>query len=409
MSLELSSSQPKFGRSTARRSRFASRLLDRYCGSLDCGSIAIRFPDGAVWHRAGTLPGPAAQFEIGRWKALRRILVGGALGFAEAYMEGELDTGDLRTLIAFALANKAGLENRLTGLVSARLWNRLRHLCRANTRRGSRRNVAAHYDLGNTFYRLWLDETMSYSAGVFETGGEDLATAQRNKYRRIAEMAGLNPGANVLEIGCGWGGFAQYAAREFDCRVTGLTLSAEQLRYAQARVHRAGLADRIELRLQDYRDCRGRYDAVVSIEMFEAVGERNWPNYFRLLADRLAPEGIAALQVITIHDDRFDLYRRSADFIQRYIFPGGMLPTAGLIARHAASAGLTVTDRRTFGGDYARTLAVWADAFAANWPKIRRLGFDERFRRMWEYYLAYCEAGFRNGTIDVVQFQFRRA
>jgi len=383
-------------------------LLHRFGAALEQGELCIRLPDGAVLRYQGRSPGPKARLDIPTWAALRRIAFGGTLGFAEAYISGEIDVVDLETLLRLAALNRHVLDRRLAGLGPVRVFNRLAHLLRPNTRKGSRRNIAAHYDLGNAFYRLWLDETMTYSSGYFAAEDEDLAPAQLRKYRWIADLAGVRSGSRVLEIGCGWGGFAELAARELDCRPVGLTISEAQLRFARDRIARAGLDGRAEIRLQDYRDSTGRFDAVVSIEMFEAVGERNWPLFFRVLRERMATGAKAALQVITIAEDRYPSYRRSADFIQRYIFPGGMLPTQGILERLAAAAGLDVLSLSGFGADYARTLRLWGERFRGNWPAIQALGFDDRFRRMWDYYLRYCEVGFDTGSIDVVHLQLQR-
>jgi cyclopropane-fatty-acyl-phospholipid synthase len=372
------------------------------------GEAVVQFPNGAIRRFGGVGAGRNAAMHVRSWKAVPRILLGGAIGFAEAYMAGEIETDDLGALLEFALANEKVLGRAPRGFAPMRGLHRLLHLIRPNTRRGSRRNIAAHYDLGNSFYRLWLDLTMSYSAALFESGNESLEDAQAAKYRRMAELAAIHAGSTVLELGCGWGGFAELAAREFGCRVTGITLSDQQLRFARDRISEAGFAERVELRLQDYRDCPGQYDAVVSIEMFEAVGERNWPRYFQVLRDRMAPGAKAALQIITIAEPRYPSYRASADFIQRYIFPGGMLPTRRLVEDHARSTGLAVLGSQGFGQDYVRTLEHWGERFRANWPAIQALGFDQRFRRMWEYYLCYCEVGFRCGRLDVVQFQLQR-
>jgi len=311
-------------------------------------------------------------------------------------------------LLAFGIANEPVLGRLLRGDRLMRWLGWIGHALRANTRRGSRRNIAAHYDLGNAFYRLWLDRSMSYSAALFASPEETLESAQRRKYQRIAERAGITRGMRVLEVGCGWGGFLEFAARELGCHVTGITLSAAQHRFATERMAKAGLADKVDVRLQDYRDCAGRFDAVVSIEMFEAIGERNWPGYFARLADWLAPGGRAALQIITIAEPHFAAYRRAADFIQRYIFPGGMLPPESAVVRHAEAAGFSVPAIDRFGADYARTVRDWREAFLQRWPEIERLGFDARFKRMWEYYLDYCIAGFDHGRIDVAHFTLLR-
>jgi cyclopropane-fatty-acyl-phospholipid synthase len=278
----------------------------------------------------------------------------------------------------------------------------------ANTRSGSRRNIEAHYDLGNDFYALWLDETMSYSAGRYDAGAVTLAEAQRDKYAALARMMDLRPEHHVLEIGCGWGGFAEYAAREIGCRVTGLTISPAQLDFARKRIERAGLSDKVDLQLLDYRDARGSYDRIASIEMFEAVGEAYWPTYFAQVRDLLKPGGKAGLQIISIRDDLFDSYRRRADFIQRYIFPGGMLPSPSRFEIEAAREDLAQEAVEDLSADYARTLRQWRDRFEAAEPAVSALGFDQRFIRMWRFYLAYCEAGFATGRTAVSQIVLSR-
>jgi cyclopropane-fatty-acyl-phospholipid synthase len=285
------------------------------------------------------------------------------------------------------------------------LGHRLRHLLRSNTRAGSKRNILAHYDLGNDFYKLWLDPTMSYSSALFgEQPGMSLEQAQLRKYFHLLEMLDPKPGDTILEVGCGWGGLAEIAATEFGCKVHGITLSPSQLEWSQARAQQKGFADLADFSLTDYRDVRGQYDHIVSIEMFEAVGERFWPGYFAQLHSCLKPGGRAAVQTITIANERFEGYRRGTDFIQRHIFPGGMLPSPRVFERRATGADFQVLDRHAFGLDYARTLAQWHRNFDAAWPEIEAGGFDNRFRRLWQFYLAYCEAGFRAGATDVYQF-----
>ncbi|MEQ8497396.1 MAG: cyclopropane-fatty-acyl-phospholipid synthase family protein, partial [Gammaproteobacteria bacterium] len=282
-----------------------------------------------------------------------------------------------------------------------RLWHRLH----GNSRGQAARNIAFHYDLGNDFYAHWLDAGMTYSSALFASDDEPLELAQRRKYARLAELAGIAPGDRVLEIGCGWGGFMEFAAGECDADVTGISISPAQCGYARERLARAGLGERARVEQRDYRDLTGRYPRIVSIEMFEAVGEAYWSTYARQLAARLAPGGAAALQIITIAEDRFEQYRRNPDFIQRYVFPGGMLPSEPALARTLADAGLVITARHACALDYARTLAHWRDRFDASWPAISALGFDARFRRLWHFYLAYCEAGFRSDATDVVQLR----
>ncbi|NMM43360.1 class I SAM-dependent methyltransferase [Rhodospirillaceae bacterium KN72] len=394
--------------SVAKPSGLREMLLARGLKNIETGRLTVDFPSGARLHVAGKQQGPDAMLSIADNRAVTRLLTAGDLGFAEGYMAGEWDTPDLKVLLDLGLRNEAAFAGSVRRIGALELVNRLRHRLRANSRRGSRRNIAAHYDLGNDFYTPWLDQTMSYSSAIFEDMDEPMEIAQQRKYARMAEMLDLQDGDHILEIGCGWGGFAEYAARNHGCRVTGLTLSHEQARYSRDRMILNGLSDQVEIRLQDYRDVDGRFDKIASIEMFEAVGQAYWPVYFGTLKARLKPGGKAALQSITIADDGFDAYRASPDFIQRYIFPGGMLPSPKVFGEAVAQSGLTLSDSFFFGPSYAETLRRWDRDFTAQWSAIRKLGFDERFRRMWHYYLKYCEVGFDAGRIDVGQFVLER-
>jgi cyclopropane-fatty-acyl-phospholipid synthase len=341
-------------------------------------------------------------------KLFSRVAREGELGFCEAYLDGWWDTPDLQALLDVLLSN-SGWVNRdhpAAGLV--RTWQRFNHWLNRNTKSQARRNIAAHYDLGNAFYARWLDETMTYSSALFESAAESLAAAQTRKYASVCDRIGVAPDAHLLEIGCGWGGFAEYAATERGAKITGLTISREQHDFARARVQAAGLNDRVEIVMRDYRDERGVYDGVASIEMFEAVGEKYWPAYFATVRDRLKPGAQATIQVITIPDSMFPTYRRTVDFIQKYIFPGGMLPSPEVLRAQIERAGLTPMGSLTFGESYSETLRRWHSAFNAAWTDIQPLGFDERFRRMWTFYLTSCAACFRTGTTDVAQVTMRR-
>jgi len=379
------------------------RLLLALSTRIHAGSLQVTVPDGRVYRVAGEAPGPDATLRIVRDRAARRLFLGGSVGFGTAYMDGDFETPDLRALLALAALNEDHLGDIHAGHRVVNVVRRAWHRLRDNTRAGSRRNIAAHYDLGNAFYARWLDPSMTYSSAVFERPTQDLGEAQAAKYRRLAEKLALRPDERVLEIGCGWGGFAEVAAKEFGARVTAITVSREQLEFARARIARAGLAERVEARFVDYRDVEGRFDKVVSIEMFEAVGERHWPRYFAKVRDALEPGGRAALQIITIADRWFESYRGGVDFIQRYIFPGGMLPSMPALKQQFERAGLALDKAEFYGQHYAATLAEWNRRFQAAWPELAPLGFDRRFKRMWEFYLAYCEAGFRAGSLDVVQ------
>lgn len=374
---------------------------------LECGQLVVEMPDGERLTFDGPSPSPQARVTVHRWRCLWRLLTASDLGFAESYMDGDWSSPNLVGLLKFACLNSMIAEptrlHRLLGLGS-----KVRHALNRNTRGGSRRNVSAHYDLGNHFYRLWLDPGMNYSSALFSSPAQTLDEAQDAKLARVIDLLELSGGERVLEIGCGWGGLAERLLEQNDCSLTGLTLSIEQLAWAVRRLRDRGLLDRSELRLQDYRDVSGTFDRIVSIEMLEAVGKAYWPAYFSTLWDRLRPGGIAVLQVITIDERRFDAYVRRPDFIQKHIFPGGMLPTTQIIEREAANAGLRLISEEFFGECYARTLGEWQRRFQKSWPHIEYLGFDRRFKRTWEYYLAYCQAGFECGALNVGLYKFDR-
>lgn len=375
---------------------FLRRLLSR----IEIGSLTVVTPEGERLRSRDGAPGPNATMVLKRWRAIRRLLLDGDIGLAEAYRDGDLDTPDLTALIELGAQNDATLRKLTSGTRLARVLNQLRHLLNANTRAGSRRNIMAHYDLGNAFYRRWLDASMTYSSALYAAPAETLETAQQRKLDKIVEMLALTGGERVLEIGCGWGALAERLARE-GCQVTAITLSPAQLAFAQERIGAAGLSDRVSLRLQDYRDVTGQFDRIVSIEMIEAVGMAYWPAFFAKLQMSLRAGGCAVLQAITIDDGLFRSYADGTDFIQRHIFPGGCLPSVSALDSEVARAGLAVHDGHQFGASYAQTLKEWRQRFLGHWAQIAPLGFDEPFRRLWEYYLCYCEAGFRAGTTDV--------
>lgn len=385
------------------------RLALSVVARLKRGSLRLDLPDGRKLVFQGAEAGPSAEMTVRSYRFARRMMAGGDLGIAESYLRGEWDTPDLTQFFYLFCVNTDMMGNVLARNPVVRFWQWMRFRMQSNSRRQARRNIHAHYDLGNAFYSAWLDPTMTYSSALFEDDTPDLTAAQNNKYRRLAEAINLQPGQTVLEIGCGWGGFAEYVAREIGCKVTGLTISQEQFDFATKRMADAGLSDKVEIKFLDYRDEKGLYDRIASIEMFEAVGEEYWTTYFGQLRDRLKPDGIAGLQVITIQEALYPNYRRELDFIRRYIFPGGMLPTATIMRELGDRYGLKLATDRMFGIDYARTLSQWRDTFLEKWPSLTTLGFDERFRRMWEFYLSYCEAGFRAGTIDVRQMVYRKS
>ncbi len=378
--------------------RLGAALLERLLRRLEHGRLTITLPGGGMLTHRGARPGTDARLELHNWRPLRALLLRGDTGLADSYIAGDWSSPDLPAFLRFGAEN---LGEVTSGTWATRLAARLRHWNNRNSRLGSRRNIMAHYDLGNSFYARWLDAGMAYSSGIYATPDEDLATAQTRKLERISALLRAAPGANVLEIGCGWGGLAEHLAGA-DAHVTGLTLSPAQAEYARARLAAAGLAERTHIALRDYRDETGLYDCVVSIEMLEAVGVAYWPAYFAALRARLKPGGRVVLQVITIAEERFASYQRNPDFIQSHVFPGGMLPTKTAIAEQAHAAGLTLKHTTFFGKSYELTLIEWRRRFLQSWPGTQsEERFTPSFRRLWDYYLAYCIAGFSTGMTDV--------
>jgi cyclopropane-fatty-acyl-phospholipid synthase len=377
------------------------RILARLLAGLRYGSLSVVVPSGQKFVRVGGEPGPEASVVLNRWRALRRLFTGGDIGFAQAWIDGDCLSPDLTALIRLAARNLHGLGGAAKGSSFSRLAFRLRHLLNDNTRRGSARNIVAHYDLGNDFFRIWLDEAMLYSSALWDSSTPNLEAAQLRKIERVVDLLDIKGGERILEIGCGWGALAVRLAEAGAAHITGLTLSPAQLDFAHDLAFARGSGSQVDFRLQDYRDIDGRFDRIVSIEMAEAVGEAWWPTYFGKIARCLEPGGRAVLQVITIAEEHFDDYRQTVDFIQRYIFPGGCLPSKTVLLQQFEQAGLRLVSHESFGLSYARTLAEWRRRFHSRWPEIASLGFDERFRRLWDYYLSYCAAGFLEGVTDV--------
>jgi len=375
---------------------------------LNHGTIDFKLPDGRVFRARGRKPGRHVALDVHNPDCFARLIREGDLGFSDAYLEGWWSVSDLQAFMDIIVDSNEDVFDGFPGMGFVRFYERMRHWMNRNTKEQAKKNISHHYDLGNEFYAKWLDDTMTYSSAFFESGQEDLSKAQRAKYKSMVDQMGVKAGDHVLEIGCGWGGFAEYAAKERGLRVTGLTISREQHDYAVERIRKAGLENLVEIVMRDYRDETGTYDGIASIEMFEAVGEKFWPTYFRTVRERLKPGGKATLQIITIANERFDIYRKGVDFIQKYIFPGGMLPSQKALSEQISQAGLKRTGSIEFGESYSQTLRRWHEIFNDKWDEIAEMGFDERFRRMWNYYLTSCAASFQSGNCDVTQVTMSR-
>ena len=387
--------------------RYFARVFD-LVGKLNSGRVDFILPDGRRFRAEGSKPGPVAEVTINNPDVFARLVREGDLGFCDAYLDGWWTTPDLQAFMDFIHADNDDMYDGFPGMALVRAWEKARFWFQSNTKRQALKNISYHYDLGNDFYSLWLDDTMTYSSALFNTSQESLEKAQIAKYASMVDQMGVKPGDHVLEIGCGWGGFAEYAAKERGLKVTGLTISKEQLEYAKKRIKDKGLSDKVNLKLQDYRDETGVYDGVASIEMFEAVGEKYWPVYFDKIKQCLKPGKQATLQIITIQDARWDVYRKSVDFIQKYIFPGGMLPSPSVLRQEIHRAGLSVQHSIEFGKSYSQTLRRWFEVFNNKWDNISAMGFDDRFRRMWNFYLTSCAATFESGNCDVTQITLQK-
>lgn len=382
--------------------------LEAALARIQVGTITLTCPDGITHKFSGEDNGMVAHLQLHNARAARALFIGGTNGFAEAYLAGEWDTPDLTAFLRLAAANEQAFSLEGRGAASIRFLRRAQHLLRANSKRGSKRNISYHYDLGNDFYETWLDPSMTYSSALYEDEGTSLSDGQLIKYQAICRELALKPGDHLLEIGCGWGGLCEVAARDFGAKVTAITLSREQLAYARARMEKAGLVDKVEIKFCDYRDLTGTYDAVASIEMIEAVGEKYLPSYFDVLHKVSKPGGRIVVQAITIAPDRYEEYRSGSDFVQQHVFPGGFLPTDTVLDDAASEAGLASTKAHLFGPSYARTLAQWHRRFEHAWNDISPQGFDERFRRLWKFYLSYCEVGFATGRTNVGHYTFEK-
>jgi len=372
------------------------------------GRVDFVMDDGRRFRAEGPNPGPVCEICIHDNGVFARLIREGQLGFCDAYLEGQWSTPDLQAFMDAIHADNNDVFDGFPGQWLVTAYERMRFYLQSNSKRQAKKNISYHYDLGNDFYGLWLDDTMTYSSAIFETGQESLEAAQVAKYKSMVDQMGVGPGDHVLEIGCGWGGFAEYAAKERGLKVTCLTISQEQLKYAQERIEKAGLSDKVTLKLQDYRDETGTYDGIASIEMFEAVGEKYWPSYFQTVRDRLKPGRQATLQIITVDHNRWEIYRNSVDFIQKYIFPGGMLPSMPVLKEQIEKQGLNVLKSIEFGESYSQTCRRWHETFNDKWDQVSDMGFDDRFRRMWNFYLTSCASTFRFKNCDVTQITIER-
>jgi cyclopropane-fatty-acyl-phospholipid synthase len=388
--------------------RYFSNVFDAL-KTMKRGRIDIILPDGRHFRADGAEPGYVAEVHVHNTDVFARTVREGDLGFCESYMDGWWSTPDLMAFMDLMHDDMEHIYDGFPGQFLVRFYERMRFWLQNNSKKQARKNISYHYDLGNEFYGLWLDDTMTYSSAKFVTGQESMEAGQIEKYKSMVDQMGVQPGDHVLEIGCGWGGFAEYAAKERGLRVTGLTISQAQHDYAVARMQKAGLSDKVTIKMQDYRDEKGIYDGIASIEMFEAVGEKYWPVYFETLHDRLKPGKNATLQIITVEHRRWHVYKRGVDFIQKYIFPGGMLPSPVVLRQEIEKAGLHVAQSIEFGESYSQTLRRWHDTFNARWDQVQALGFDDRFRRMWNFYLTSCAGTFHSGNCDVTQITVTRA
>jgi len=367
------------------------------------GSIILEWPNGNINKIEASQDGPSAKLIIHDNQVAKEIIKGGSVKFAELYISKKVSTDNLTNLIHYFAVNNDQAENTLKISFIKNLFNKFIHFQNKNTRNQAKKNISRHYDLGNKFYEYWLDKSMTYSSAIFHEKSIEIEDAQNNKYKRLAELSSINNGDEVLEIGCGWGGFAEFLGKNYDCKVTAITISEEQFKFATKRIQEEKLAEKVKIVFCDYRNISGKFDKIISIEMFEAVGSEYWSAFFKKVESVLKPKGSISLQLITIDDKIYDVYKINPDFIQKYIFPGGMLPSMKVLKNILGNTSLNIKSIDSYANDYAKTLNIWNKQFNQNWSKIEKLGFDERFKLLWNYYLSYCEGGFLSKNIDLKQ------
>ena len=386
--------------------KISDKLVFNFLSKIDYGYLEIKTFDGEILKFGNPEEPLSANIIIKKPNFNFNLIRGGSIGFAECYMRGEFETDDLSNLIELTARN-IKIIHRFSGLLDVPVINYIKNKIIKNTKSRSKENIAKHYDLGNEFFSLWLDDTLTYSSAIFNEHSKNLTEAQNNKYQKLIDLIKPNNGDKVLEIGCGWGGFAEYLGKKYDVKLDCITISKKQFEYAKERIHKCGLNEKVNIEIKDYRDLQGKYNSIASIEMIEAVGQNYLESYFKTIKDNLSGGGKAAIQAITIDDSLFDRYKNKQDFIQKYIFPGGFLPNKNSINRYVSDNGLTVNSYISYADHYANTLSIWRNEFIKKWELIKNQGFDLKFKRMWEFYLSYCEAGFKSKNIDLIQFSLQ--
>ena len=386
--------------------RAADKLVFKFLSKIKNGYLEITTYEGEILKFGNPDQSLKANIKIKNPNFNYNLIRGGSIGFAESYMRGEFETDNLSDLIELTARNIQVIY-KFSGLLDLPIINFVKNKIIKNTKSRSKENIAKHYDLGNDFFSLWLDDTLTYSSAIFDDSSKNLSVAQNNKYQKLIDLIKPSSGDKVLEIGCGWGGFAEYLGKKYDVKLDCITISKKQFEYAKERIHKCGLNEKVNIEIKDYRDLQGKYNSIASIEMIEAVGQNYLESYFKTIKDNLSNGGKAAIQAITIDDSLFDRYKNKQDFIQKYIFPGGFLPNKNSINRYVSDNGLTIKSYDSYADHYANTLAIWKNEFNRKWDLIKKQGFDMTFKRMWEFYLSYCEAGFKSKNIDLIQFSIQ--
>ena len=386
--------------------KFSDKIVFSILPKINVGYLEITNYQGKVFRFGNPQDDLKAQLKIKNPNFSFNLIKSGSIGFAESYMRGEFETDNLSNLIEITARN-IKIIYKFSGLLDFPIVNFFKNMFIKNTKNRSKENIAKHYDLGNDFFSLWLDDTLTYSSGIFSESTKDLSDAQNNKYQKMIDLIKPSNGDRVLEIGCGWGGFAEYLGKKYDVKLDCITISKKQFEYAKQRIHNCGLNEKVNIEIKDYRDLKNKYNSIASIEMIEAVGQNYLESYFKTIKKNLSTDGRAAIQAITIDDSLFDRYKTKQDFIQKYIFPGGFLPSKSSLNKYVSDNGLTIKSYDSYADHYANTLAIWKNEFNRKWDLIKKQGFDMTFKRMWEFYLSYCEAGFKSKNIDLIQFSIQ--